>query len=236
LGFEDLPEESLAALASMAQLTRLAMDEELIDFGAALVTHGAVSVVTEISDEPALIATKGDVVFTEGSLADGTKLRVVCTGANTVVATWTKSQLKEALKDSPWVRDALRQLADRFQALAGTTLGILGEKLDAALRRSVTDRMEVRSYAPGELVITKGVGMPGLFIVCAGRVDIDNPQAGADHYLSGDFLFPEAVLAAAPTPATARAGAKGALLLFAGKHIVHELVTSVPVLLEALVS
>lgn len=238
LGFEDLPEEIQIKLAMAARLERLNVDEELSAFGAALVTHGAAAVVTDISDEPALLATKGDVVFTEGSLLDGTKLRVVSTLENTVIAVWSRVDLEEALKDCPWVEETLRAIADRFQALAGVTLGTLGERLDASLRRGVVDRMEVRAYAPGEQVIGKGVTMPGLYIVAAGRIELlndDNSQVASD-LLPGDFLFPQGVLSAGAAPSTARAGGKGALLLAANRSVAHELVTSVPPLLEALVS
>jgi CRP-like cAMP-binding protein len=238
LGFEDLPEDIQIKLALTARLERLAVDEELNAFGAALVTHGAAAVVTDISDEPALIATKGDVVFTEGSLLDGTKLRVVSTLQNTVIAVWSRTDLEEALKDCPWVAETLRAIADRFQAMAGVTLGTLGERLDAALRRSVIDRMEVRAYAPGEQLIGKDTPVPGLYIVGAGRVELlddDDSHAVAD-LLPGDFVFPQGVLSAGAAPNTARAGTKGALLLVANRSVAHELVTSVPPLLEALVS
>jgi len=237
LGFEDLPEETQAMLAGVAKLERLRVDEELATFGAALVTHGAAAVVSEISDEPALLATKGDVVFTEGSLADGTKLRVVSTRDDTVVAVWSHADLEQALSACPWVHETLQTIADRFQALAGATLGILGERLDASLRRIVIDRMEVRAYAPGEIVIARGAAIPGLYIVGAGRVDLvgEDEQVKSES-LPGDFLFPEGVLSALPAPAAARAGAKGALLLVASRSVAHELVTSVPPLLEALVS
>lgn len=238
LGFEDLPEDIQIRLALAARLERLGVDEELTAFGAALVTHGAAAVVTEISDEPALMATKGDVVFTEGSLVDGTKLRVVSTLENTVIAVWSHADLEDALEDCPWVKETLQGIADRFQALAGATLGILGERLDAALRRSVIDRMEVRAYAPGEQVIAKDTPVPGLYIVGAGRVELlndDDSQVVSD-LLPGDFLFPQGVLASGAAPSTARAGTKGALLLVANRSVAHELVTSVPPLLEALVS
>ncbi|HEX2882370.1 MAG TPA: cyclic nucleotide-binding domain-containing protein, partial [Polyangiaceae bacterium] len=238
LGFEDLPEDIQVKLALTARLERLAIDEELNAFGAALVTHGAAAVVTDISDEPALLATKGDVVFTEGSLIDGTKLRVVSTLDNTVIAVWSRADLEEALKDCPWVAETLRAIADRFQAMAGVTLGTLGERLDAALRRSVIDRMEVRAYAPGEQLIGKGTPVPGLYIVGAGRVDLlsDDDSHAVSALLPGDFLFPQGVLSAGAAPSTARAGTKGALLLVANRSVAHELVTSVPPLLEALVS
>jgi hypothetical protein len=238
LGFEDLPEDIQIRLAASARLERLGVDEELTAFGAALVTHGAAAVVTEISDEPAMMATKGDVVFTEGSLVDGTKLRVVSTLENTVIAVWSHADLEDALKDCPWVKETLQAIADRFQALAGATLGALGERLDAALRRSVIDRMEVRAYAAGEQVIAKDTPVPGLYIVGAGRVALlnDDDSQVVSELLPGDFLFPQGVLSSGAAPNTARAGAKGALLLVANRSVAHELVTSVPPLLEALVS
>lgn len=237
LGFEKLPEKAQRLLVRSVRREVLARDEEINDFGAALVTHGAVAVVTAISDEPALMATKGDVVFSEGSLQHGTQLRIVAAVDDTAVALWRTEDLEQALRDCPWVREPLRSIADRFQALAGTTLGVLGERLDASLRRTVTDRMQVRACAPGEMVLQKGVALPGLHILGAGRIELlDDDDSVQSESLPGDFLFPEAVLVAAPAPCSARAGPKGALLLFASRSVAHELVTSVPPLLEALVS
>jgi CRP-like cAMP-binding protein len=48
----------------------------------------------------------------------------------------------------------------------------------------------------------------------------------------GDLLFSSAVLSHEPAPALARAGSAGALVLYFDRMTTHELVVSVPPLLE----
>jgi hypothetical protein len=238
-GFEDLPEEGQLALARLARLVPLSVDEEVSGFGAVLVTRGAVAITPEIGDELGAMATKGDVVFTRGTLAEGTRLRVVATTERTEVALWSPEDLQRILSETPWVGDELRRIADRFQALAGATLGVLGERLDLSLRRAVTDRMEVKAFGPGETIVTEGVAVPGLHVVGAGRVELfakDTDGAVVAEHHPGDFLFAECIMGASVAPFSARAGSGGALVLFAPRKITHELMTSVPLFLEALAS
>jgi hypothetical protein len=76
-----------------------------------------------------------------------------------------------------------------------------------------------------------------LFIVGAGRIELgtDAASAGSEGELGpGDFLFAPQVLSAGSAPTAARAGASGALLMAADRHAAHELMLSVPPLLELL--
>ena len=88
-------------------------------------------------------------------------LRVVADGDDVRVAMWKRDALESATADCPWVADELRRLADRYQALAGATMGPLGERLDETLRDMVTSRLDVRVLAPGEQLIAKGDPVPG---------------------------------------------------------------------------
>jgi CRP-like cAMP-binding protein len=130
-------------------------------------------------------------------------------------------------------------VADRFQALAGVTMGAMGDRLDDSLRALITDRCEVRTLLPYEVLVEKGATLPGLHIVGGGRVEIiveheDGSGEVEDELGPGDFLFAPQVLGGASAPATARAGKGGALVLFAGRMTTHELLVSVPPLLELL--
>jgi hypothetical protein len=233
-GFEDLPEESQRRLAAASVVTTLSADEEVSAFAAALVTRGRVGIMPAIADVPAGIAAPGDVVFTRGTLAEGVVLRVVALEDGTTVATWSDETLRAEMADCPWVEDELRLVADRFQALAGATLGPLGERLDDALRGMVTARLEVKAYEPGEVIVEQGKAVPGLHVIGAGRIELLQKNAVVEELGAGDFLFAAEVLSAGAAHASARAGKTGALVLFAPRSAAHELLVSVPPLLEIL--
>jgi hypothetical protein len=231
-GLGDLPEEAQRVLVETARLETLAVEEELSFFAAALVTDGWVGVTPAVEERAGAYAGAGEVVFTRGTLAEGVALRVMAGEDDTVVAVWSEEDLERAIADCPWVADDLRQIADRYQALAGTAMGPLGERLDDDLRASVTGRMEVRALEPGEIIVERGKPVPGLVIVAGGHVELEPgepPDLGP-----GDLLFPSEVLSAGPAPATARAASGGALVLRAERKIAHELLVSVPPLLEIL--
>jgi hypothetical protein len=235
-GFEDLPEDAQLKLAASAVVSELAVDEEVLSFAAALVTNGRVGIMPAIADVAAGLAQPGDVVFTRGTLEEGVLLRVVALQAGTRVATWSIDALEQALSDCPWVGDELRLVADRFQALAGSVLGPLGDRLDDSLRGLVMPKLEVRAYGPGEVIVEQGNPVPGLHVVGAGRLEIVEANSVTGELSPGDFLFADEVLAAGKAHATARAGQTGALLLVASRTVAHELLVSVPPLLEILAS
>jgi hypothetical protein len=233
-GFEDLPEESQERLAGLARIETLARDEEVGAFGAALVTRGAVGVMPAIADGLAGIARPGDVVFTDGSLDEGVALRVVALDEGATVASWSKEVLDEAFAECPWVVDELREVADRFQALAGAVLGELGERLDDSLRAMVTERLETQVLEPSEILVERGVSVPGLLVVGGGRIELVRDGQCVEELTPGAFVFAAEVLSAGPAPEVARAGPGGALVLVASRSTAHELLVSVPPLLELL--
>jgi len=233
-GFEDLPDDVQSKLAESAVLTTLGAEDEVGSFGAALVTRGRVGIMPSIADVSAAFAQPGDIVFTRGSLGEGIVLRVVALEAGTVVASWTADLLGETMVDCPWVTDELRLVADRFQALAGATLGALGERLDDSLRGMVMSRLETKAYEPGETIVVKGKPVPGLHIVGAGRVELVGGETSSDDVGPGEFLFAQEVLSAGSAGVTARAGKSGAVTLFATRAVAHELLLSVPPLIEIL--
>lgn len=233
-GFEDLPDDVQSKLADSAVLTTLGAEEEVGSFGAALVTRGRVGIMPSIADVSAAFAQPGDVVFTRGSLGEGILLRVVALEAGTVVASWNADLLGETMADCPWVADELRLVADRFQALAGATLGALGDRLDDSLRGMVMSRLEAKAYEPGETIVVKGKPVPGLYVVGAGRVELVEGDTASDEVGPGEFLFAQEVLSAGSAGVTARAGKSGAVTLFATRAVAHELLLSVPPLIEIL--
>ena len=233
-GLEDLPEASQYRLAASAVLTSLSADEEVGSFGAALVTRGRVGIMPAIADVAASVASAGDIVFTQGTLDDSVSVRVVALEDDTVVASWSADELAASMSDCPWVSDDLKLVGDRFQALAGATLGPLGDRLDDSLRGMVLSRLDVKAFNPGETIVTAGKVVPGLHVVGAGSVEFVDGDAVKDEASPGDILFAAEVLGAGKAKMTARAGKNGALVLVASRSVAHELLMSVPPLVEIL--
>ncbi|HMJ12555.1 MAG TPA: hypothetical protein VK524_14120 [Polyangiaceae bacterium] len=238
-GLQDLPEEAQHELVAAARIEKLQLEEEVTNFGIALVLDGWVTIMPTIADAACAHANKGQVVFTVGTLSDSIALRVVAGQDDTTVAIWDSHALEDATQDCPWVADELRIVADRFQALAGVTMGAMGDRLDDSLRALVTDRCEVRTLLPYEVLVERGSVLPGMHIIGGGRIEIivetDDGVGEVDDELGpGDFLFAPQVLGGGAAPTTARAGKGGALVLFSDRMTTHELLVSVPPLLEIL--
>jgi len=235
-GLEDVPPEGHAILARDARIERLSADEEISSFGLALVVRGSVKVMPAIADLACARAAKGDIVWSEGNLEDGVVLRLVAAEDATEVAIWDADLLKNIVRDYPWVVEDLRTLADRFQALAGVAMGPMGERLDDSLRAMVTERCEVKRLLPNEILTHKGKPVGGMYIMAAGRLEIMAGDQVESELGPGDFLFGAQVLSNGAAPADARAGKGGALVLFATRSIAHDLLLSVPPLLEIFAS
>ncbi len=236
-GLQDLPEEAHEALLTSATRHALEQGEELGQFAVALVLSGAVAILPTIADFACARAGRGDVVLTRGTLTDAVELRVVATEPATTVVAWKDAALAAATAHCPWVAEELSAVADRFQALGGATMGVLGERLDEALFAQITGRCELRQLAPRELLFTAGGELSGLAIVGAGRLERLSPTEAVEEELGpGDLVFPGELMSQRKVAASVRAGAGGALLLFAERKVAHELMVSVPPLLEILAS
>lgn len=228
----DLPEEAHAELAAGGQMRTLTSSQEfLLREGAALITHGQVHVTLPFSYVSGERVASGAVVAVRCSVEAG-PLRLIADAEQTRLVTWTDQQLSNAMRDCPWVEDDLRQLADRLQAHAAAGLGPLGERLDDALRATVYERLQVRVLAPDESVAERGKPLKGLFIVAVGALAIGD--SGIDSITSGQFVFPSCVIGGELPPDDVKAGPKGAIVLFATRPVAHELMMSVPPLLELL--
>lgn len=190
--------------------------------------------MSAIADAAAGFANPGDIVFTRGTLEEGTALRVVALQDDTHVASWSPEDLDAKMSDSPWVADELRLVADRFQALAGATLGALGDSLDDSLRAVVLGRLEVKSFGAGEVIVEAGSPVAGLYVVGAGAIELLDGDSVETEIAPGEFLFATEAMSAGTASRTARAAASGALVLFAGRAAAHELMLSVPPLIEIL--
>jgi hypothetical protein len=237
-GLEDLPPEAQLELAHKARRRVLDAEEEVGAFALALVLCGSATVMPTIADVACAQVPARSVVFSRGHLSGGVPLRLVASENGTEVALWTSEALDDAVADCPWVADELRTIADRYQALAGLAMGPLGERLDDMMRSMVTERCEVRLLLPGEEIVTRGKPLPGMFIVGGGTVEIfgEDETRPALSLSAGDFVLPEHVLGGGKAQSSARASQGGALVLFIARMSAHELLVSVPPLLEVLAS
>ncbi len=199
----DVPPETRALLASRARVEVLGADDEVSAFGAALVIEGSSSVSATIVDAPVAHAVAGTLVPTRGTFADAVALRVVAGPDGARVALWDQSVLDEALGSCPWVLEELVGRADRLQALAGATMGPLGE-LDEASRDGVLDKLVVCVLRAGEAVDAEGIAAA---LVGAGSVELS--AAGKSVVVrAGEVLFPRV-----EAQDDAKAGAHGTILL-----------------------
>jgi hypothetical protein len=236
-GLEDLPEESQDDLSRKVRIYTLEIDEEVTGFGLALVLSGKVSVMPAIMDAVCVRAGRGELIFAESHVEEGVTLKVVAAEAGTRVAAWPLEQFAEAIAPCPWVRDELRGVGDRLQAFAGAAMGQMGEQLDELLRGMVFERCSVKLLLAGEAVATAGKPLAGMTIVGAGRLEVTDKEGNpTDELGPGDIVYPSEMLRAAPAPANVKAAEGGALIVFADRKTAHELMMSVPPLIEVLSS
>ncbi|WP_394825106.1 cyclic nucleotide-binding domain-containing protein [Pendulispora albinea] len=232
--FSDLPDDAREAFAAAAQIHELRSDEEAAGFALAVVIEGDVDVCATIVDAIGERLTTGAVLRAQGSIGIGAPLRFVCASEQARVATWDASAVEEAFRTCPWVEEDLCEAANRTHAIVGATMGPLGERLDATLRRQITDRLDVRALEPGDVLVEKGQPVPGVVLVGVGTLEIVRDGAVVEHVSSGQFLFASSILGGGAAPATARASAEGAIILFADRMVAHELLVTCPPLLEVL--
>jgi hypothetical protein len=232
--FADLPDDVRDAFAAAARLATLDVEEEEAGFALAYVVHGEVDVLAAVVDTPAARLKAGAVLRARGTVDSSIALRVVGTAGKARVAVWDDEAVATALGACPWVEDDLRAASDRFQALAGATMGQLADKLDVSLRDALLGSLETRVLAEGEVLAEAGESVPGVVVVGVGELELVNGEKISSRVTSGEFLFPLEVLGGAKARSTARAGKGGAVVLMGGRARTQELVATYPSLLEIL--
>ena len=230
--FADLPPELQKELADTAVVHELGPNDEQQGFGVLVVISGVVDVCATIADIPAAMVAEGGVVPATTSISDVVAVRAVAT-SNAKVATWTKSQIESAMKACPWVLEELVRIGDRFAALAGATMGPLGD-LDDESRRRTLDMFRVRALRENEVFQKQGDDNPGLTLVGGGELVVGHGEERPQQLGSGEIVFPATVLDGGPAPREVRAGEGGALLLTAPRSTTVELFSTMPMLLELL--
>ena len=234
VAFADLPDDVREVFARAARVIPLAADEEEAGFALAYVVRGELDVAAAVVDTPAARLRAGDVLRARGTVDSAIALRVIGVGSGARVAVWDDDAIAAAFGPCPWVEDELRAASDRFQALAGATMGLLADKLDVALRDALLASLETRVLAEGEIIAEAGDSVPGVLVVGVGFLELVANDHVTGKVGSGEFLFPLEVLGGAKARATARAGKGGAVLLMGGKQRTQELVVTYPSLLEIL--
>jgi hypothetical protein len=232
--FADLPEDSRDQLAKDSLLGRYAEGEAIESFALAFVVNGDIHVHAEGALSYATIIGAGAVLRSRGTLEDSIPLRLVCASPTGVVATWSLATVEAALGSCPWVEDDLREAGDRVQALAGASLGALGQRLSPDLRTGILDKLTIRTLAAGETIVMEGVPVPGILLLASGKVDLVADDDSTTEVTAGQFVLPNEALSAGPSPVTARAAAGGALMFVADRRTTQELFATEPLLLELL--
>jgi hypothetical protein len=231
----DLPTDVHRMLVRAATIETLQASETRVDFGAALVIAGQVSVRAKNPPNLGVIADAPAFVPSRGSLPDGYAWCLVAGPAGATIARWTSAFFEETLGSCSWVLDDCHAMADRLQARVGLALGALAE-LDATTRDRITEQLEMRIVSPAEVVAEENASMPGLVFVVAGALELMEGEVPAvvGEVRPGEPLFPDALWAGAPTPLTSRAAASGALLLVADRRAALSLAENVPLVGEIL--
>ncbi len=232
LALADLPDDVRAELERVAEIHRLARDEEVMGFALAFVVDGVIDVAAQIVDAPAQRIGIGKVLKAKGTIGDGMPLRLICASEAATVATWDAAQIEPAFKTCPWVEDDLRASANRVQALVGVTLGPLADRLDATLRAQVTNKLELRELAEGAMLVEAGQPVRELCLVGQGSIELLTNGEVTGEVGPGEFLFPAEIMSGAKAGATARVGKGGALVLASDRSVAQELMSTCPPLLE----
>ncbi len=227
----DVPDGVQAELAGTARRATLGFEEELGSEGAVLLLEGEVVISVRVSDVAATRASAPALLPCWSSSSEAPALKLTAL-RETRIASWPREQLTELLGDCPWVLEELERRGDRLAALAGATMGLLGD-LDDSSRDAVFERLELRALAAGERWLAKGESLAGLAVLGVGNLRIGG-ELGAETLSSGDLVLPTLALEGGSVPSDVVAGERGALVLTAAKGATLELFSTVPSLLELL--
>jgi len=234
--FADLPDDARQAFERAAVIHELKKEEEASGFALAVVLEGEVDVAATIVDAAAERLKPFAVLRSQGSIGEGLPLRLVAASPQAKVATWDDAAVADAFRTCPWVEEDLRVAADRIHAIVGITMGPLAERLDASIRKLITDRLDVRGLEAGQVLVRRGEPMPGIILLGVGEVEVmaDDEKTVAATVSPGEFLFSTSVFGGEAAPATARAATDGAVILIGNRNVAQELLVTCPPLLEVL--
>jgi hypothetical protein len=202
--------------------------------GLAFVITGQASIQATVAEAEAGILKAGELLYAKSPIAETFSLRLVAEAESTQIAVWDAKTADDALSAAPELLEKLKVASARAQAIVGCSMGAMGERLDESLRTLAIERLETRILRPNEVLAHAGLPVPGMVIVGVGSIELDDDggEKSGDALMPGDFLFATEVLGGEAAPRTARAGAKGAIVLFGARAVAHELLMTCPPLLE----
>ncbi len=229
----DLPDEAREDLEASATVLLLGAGATHAGFGLAVVIDGAVDVARP-GGEACTRLTAGRSLRARSSIGDAPAVQLVGTPEGANLATWTPQQIDDALRACPWVEAELAALSDAAHAVAGATAGAMSRHLDAALRSALVSSMSVRAVAEGEIVAAPGETVPGVFVPGVGSLELFSEDRAFGSVGPGEFLYAMDVLGGAKAQRGARGGVGGALVLFAERKAVQDLILRFPPLLNLL--
>lgn len=235
----DLPTETHAELAACGNLVPLGPGKGLmLASGVGAVVRGSVGVCHDEAAQPGIRVGDGAVIATKGILGPAPSLYLRAGKRGAHLALWLPEQLAGALSASPWVGDELRRNADRLRALAGAASGALGRQLDESLLAGVLERFEVRPLQAGHVVAQAGKPVEGLFLVGGGSLAASpsGELRSVRRWAPGEFVLGQSLVDGSAAVYDVAVEARGALLMFAPRAVAHELMMSLPPLIEILAS
>jgi hypothetical protein len=220
-------------LVRAARVVLCSVDVTLPPFALALVLEGEVAALAEDGAEICR-AGQGEIVRTKGSFDQGDdSITHVVTAPDTTLALWTEGELTRALGGHMILEYELKKEGDRLVAWASVLRSSLGARLHVDVRRRLAERLAPLSLMPGDELVGAGASVPGILLVAAGTVVLDD---GKQSLAPGDFVFPEQAMGAGKAKVAARAGESGAVVLSADRRATQELFATEPLLLELLAS
>jgi hypothetical protein len=213
----DVPADARQRLAELAKIVSVPSGNELTTFVLALLVDGEASLCATIVDESAARLDRRSLIPARGTFCAAVALRIVAGPAGARVAVWDQAAIDETVRSCSWVIEELAGTADRLQALAGATMGVLGET-DEARRSGVLEKLSVLVAHPGDAI--EAVSSPAA-VVCVGAVEIT--QDGKTVQVGGgDILFPRASVD------RGTAGPSGAILLVGDAQFLDEIAAAPP--------
>jgi hypothetical protein len=235
--FVDLPDDVRSRFALAAKVSTLTRGEQIATFGLAFIHEGEAAVLAEGRSGVAVSLPRGSVLRSKGTLAAAqVPMRLCCASETATIATWAEADVDGIAGPCPWVEDDFRAAADRVQALAGLSLGPLGQVAYAQVRSVLASRLMVKALVAGEAFLHEGDAVHGLALVGCGQIDVTGGDGEARVLAPGAFVFPAETLSMGRAGKSATAGAAGAVLLHADRSTTQELLVTQPLLLELLAS
>jgi hypothetical protein len=216
----DLPDGVQVELVSSASRASLGFEEELACEGAMLLLEGEAVVSVKVSDVAAMRVVAPALLPCWATASDAPALKLTAL-RETRIASWSRERVTELLGACPWVLEELERRGDRLAALAGATMGLLGD-LDDSNRDAVFERLQVRALGARERWLARGEEVAGLAVLGVGSLRIAH-DGGDETLAPGDLVLPMLALEGGAAPGDVVAGERGALVLTASKRSTVEL-------------